>query len=293
PMRTAQCTACTEWCSPDDLAIASCGHEYCRDCLRALFRASLADETLFPPKCCKQLFDLESCHALLTSDLVTQYGEKEVEFRTPAVQRTYCHACSAFVPRQRVEADVAYCGRPGCHAQTCTFCKAASHEGSHCPQDPARQELERLAAAEGWQHCYGCNRIVELDTGCYHITCRCGADFCYLCGEAWIECTCPQRDEARLFRRAEANVDRNVGAAPMGHREWAAALVEWQRLGLARLWGNHECDHTAWIRRWGAHTGMTSCWRGILRRRDWTQDYSTILHYYRVMRGIGCVGFLV
>jgi hypothetical protein len=170
PVPSTQCIACAEWCAPCDLAKAPCRHEYCRDCLRALFRASLVDETLFPPKCCKQPFVLTSCHTLLTSDLITQYGDKEVEFRTPAAQRTYCHACSAFVPPQRVKGDVASCGRPDCGAQTCTFCRGGSHVGSDCPQGPARQDLERLAAAEGWQHCFGCKRIVELDTGCYHIS---------------------------------------------------------------------------------------------------------------------------
>ncbi|KAK4233576.1 hypothetical protein C8A03DRAFT_47915 [Achaetomium macrosporum] len=215
PERRA-CVACTEQ------------YEYCDVCLRALFTSSLVDETLFPPKCCKQPIPLGSCATLLTSDIIAEYGPKEAEFRTPAAQRTYCRACSTFVPPEYVKGDVAYCGQPGCSAQTCTFCKAASHEATDCPQDPTRQDVLRLAAAEGWQHCFGCKRIVELDAGCYHITCRCGAQFCYVCGEAWKRCQCPQWDERRLLRRAEAN---------------RAAMVEQER---AHLRENHDCDHRSW-----------------------------------------------
>ncbi|CAL8999751.1 unnamed protein product [Prunus brigantina] len=41
--------------------------------------------------------------------------------------------------------------------------------------------------------------MVELDSGCYHITCRCGHQFCYTCGAEWknkkATCDCPLWDE--------------------------------------------------------------------------------------------------
>ncbi|KAK4150431.1 hypothetical protein C8A00DRAFT_46174 [Chaetomidium leptoderma] len=244
------CIACTEYHLVSNLATSpSCGHEYCRDCLRSLVTASLTDETLFPPRCCGQAIPIDAYSALLTSALVGQFNAKKVEFDTP--NRTYCHrqSCSAFVPPQSVRGDVAYCFRNGCFARTCTVCKGASHQGSDCPADPATQDMLRLAAAESWQRCYSCARFVELENGCNHITCRCGAQFCYVCGEVWKTCECAQWDERNLLNRANAIVDRNVGAGPMAHRQ-RADLVERERVHLME---NHECEHASWKSRGGSH----------------------------------------
>jgi hypothetical protein len=171
PVVRRTCTACTDQHPVDNLVRSpSCGHEYCSNCLISLFTASLTDETLFPPKCCQQPIPLENCRGFLTSDLITQFYDKKIEFDTP--NRTYCHrqACSAFVPPLSVHSHVAHCNQIGCWAMTCTVCKGAAHIGSDCPNDPATQDMLLLAAAEGWQRCRSCKRFVELQTGCNHIS---------------------------------------------------------------------------------------------------------------------------
>lgn len=44
--------------------------------------------------------------------------------------------------------------------------------------------------------------MIELATGCYHMTCRCGYEFCYTCGAEWknkkATCTCPLWDEENI-----------------------------------------------------------------------------------------------
>ncbi|KAH7001229.1 hypothetical protein EDB80DRAFT_87264 [Ilyonectria destructans] len=42
----------------------------------------------------------------------------------------------------------------------------------------------------GVVNCPQCARMLSLLTGCNHITCVCGAQFCYLCGERWPNCDC-------------------------------------------------------------------------------------------------------
>ena len=48
------CVACTEVCHPSEAITAPCGHAYCDECLANLFQSSMTDETLYPPRCCKQ-----------------------------------------------------------------------------------------------------------------------------------------------------------------------------------------------------------------------------------------------
>lgn len=50
--------------------------------------------------------------------------------------------------------------------------------------------------------------------GCYHMTCRCKTEFCYLCKATWKTCRCVQWDERRLFRVAEERVDARPRVDP-------------------------------------------------------------------------------
>ncbi|WJX31351.1 hypothetical protein P8452_19787 [Trifolium repens] len=47
-----------------------------------------------------------------------------------------------------------------------------------------RKFLE-LARREMWQKCPICSIYVERHSGCEHIQCRCGCNFCYMCGKFW------------------------------------------------------------------------------------------------------------
>lgn len=41
------------------------------------------------------------------------------------------------------------------------------------------------------KRCQKCNTRVPFQEGCNHLICRCGAEFCYLCGSKWKSCECP------------------------------------------------------------------------------------------------------
>lgn len=79
------------------------------------------------------------------------------------------------------------------------LCKQTTHPGDTCSETTAILAVRALAKAEKWQTCVGCNAIVELLQGCYHMICRCGAQFCYLCAAPWKQCQCPRWDENRII----------------------------------------------------------------------------------------------
>jgi hypothetical protein len=253
------CTACQEQVSFFNLARAPCGHEYCRDCLRDLFRASLGDDSLFPPRCCRQpIATGSSVRIFLTGDLIRRYEQKKIEFDTP--DRTYCAnpLCSAFIRVENIVNEQASC--QSCLTVTCTICKA-SHTGD-CPEDVALQQALDAAEQHGWQRCYNCRRLVELEVGCNHITlvpfeskktaanfqrCHCSAQFCYICGERWKTCTCAQWNEDRLIARANQVVARQpVRVDPPQQAARTAAVVQ-------NLRDRHNCDHQSWQYIRGSH----------------------------------------
>ncbi|KAI4244699.1 MAG: hypothetical protein L6R40_002903 [Gallowayella cf. fulva] len=166
-MARHECVSCNENKRAYETFRSPCGHYYCQDCLQQLFELSTTDETLFPPRCCRQGISVTAARLYLGGDLFQRFLRKSIEFRTG--NRTYCSrpTCSAFITPDKIVGERATC--TACLTETCTICKGNSHDGD-CPQDTATQEVLQAAAEEGWQRCYNCRRMVELDVGCNHMT---------------------------------------------------------------------------------------------------------------------------
>ncbi|KAI2641523.1 hypothetical protein GGS26DRAFT_585914 [Hypomontagnella submonticulosa] len=212
--RPRPCNACGDEKHFVELARAPCGHEYCRECLTRIFQNATNDESLFPPRCCKESIPLDKNLTFLDDCVIQNFREKSIEFTTS--RRTYCHnpRCSQFIPPTNYADDTASCSR--CGQQTCMTCKGASHHGD-CPNDESLHQVLQLAGQQLWQRCQNCRAMIELNVGCNHITCRCGHQFCYVCGALWRTCRCDHWTEARLLERAaeiNARDDADAGAAP-------------------------------------------------------------------------------
>ncbi|KAG6132173.1 hypothetical protein E4U12_003307 [Claviceps purpurea] len=241
------CVACTSDVASTDSVRCPCSHDYCGDCITSLFSAAINDESLFPPRCCKEPIPLDLYKPFLSTTLLGTYEAKKLEYGT--LDKTYCHVrtCSTFVPPAFVKDDVATCVK--CQSKTCTMCKGETHTDD-CPADTLTADFLQIATENGWQRCYSCRRMVDLDTGCNHITCRCKAQFCYVCGLKWKQCRCAQWDEDRLVARADNIVDREQGGR---NARGAArdALVARARQNLIQ---NHQCREHRWKSRGGAHS---------------------------------------
>ena len=88
------------------------------------------------------------------------------------------------------------------------MCKRAAHPlGQDCPDDAELEAVLKMGERSGWRRCYKCRTLVELVQGCTHITCRCKAQFCYICGAVWDpQVGCPNfcnGEEEMERRRAE------------------------------------------------------------------------------------------
>lgn len=147
---------------------APCSHIYCHKCVVDLFKSAMVDESLFPPRCCGQKMPLKATDNFLTAELLEEYQEKELEYGT--LNRTYCYisTCLAFIPPQHIQDDVASCKIY--HCKTCSICKGPYHENGDCPSDEEMKQLLNIAAEKKWKRCYSCRRMVELMTGCNHIS---------------------------------------------------------------------------------------------------------------------------
>jgi hypothetical protein len=132
-----------------------------------------------------------------------------LQFSTPWESRIFCPntACGEFIPRRgKIDPKHPFevvCRK--CRSRACSTCKRAAHAfGQDCPADWELDAVLQMGEKSGWRRCYKCRTLVELTQGCSHITCRCKAQFCYICGAVWDPVVgCPNycNGEEELERR--------------------------------------------------------------------------------------------
>ncbi|KAI1192581.1 hypothetical protein F5X97DRAFT_337453 [Nemania serpens] len=181
--RLRECAVCMEEDDMGAMIQAPCVHWYCHEDLQTAFQNALDGRQPF--RCCHQEIPVELCPTT-TEDFRERYRLMILELRTP--NPVYCSnmACGLFVPPAQYQGpDIAACR--ACGSTTCRMCRNATHIGI-CPQDVGMQQAISLAARNGWRSCPSCNNMVERIYGCNHMSCRCGGQFCYVCGGVWGAC---------------------------------------------------------------------------------------------------------
>ncbi|EFJ40286.1 hypothetical protein VOLCADRAFT_46019, partial [Volvox carteri f. nagariensis] len=196
-----------------------CGHRFCGLCLSRHVQLA-ARRRAFPVRCpqpgCRGTEKNQTCSVfgpvpwhdswwcVAVRFCVLSYSQLEVESSLPQPLRFYCPnpECSLLmvldVSGEHLENSPVRC--PGCRAQLCGRCRVLWHIGVSCEQYRAMQvrlgagssgggggggDEAALAGVSGervWKPCPQCRQLVEMAQGCNHITCKCGAEWCYKCG---------------------------------------------------------------------------------------------------------------
>ncbi|KAH8667599.1 hypothetical protein BGZ60DRAFT_409610 [Tricladium varicosporioides] len=162
-----------------------------------------------PPRCCTQPIPSTIIKSILNREEQTIFMKSVLQFSTPWEARIFCPnlICGEFIPR-RTKIDPKHpfevvCRK--CRTRACSTCKRAAHAfGQDCPADWELDAVLQMGEKSGWRRCYKCRTLVELTQGCSHITCRCKAQFCYICGAVWDPMVgCPNycNGEEELERR--------------------------------------------------------------------------------------------
>ncbi|KAK6207376.1 hypothetical protein LQW54_007205 [Pestalotiopsis sp. IQ-011] len=217
---TVECVSCLDDFSPNDMIKVTC-HSYCTDCFYRLIRAACENEQQWPPKCCLNPIRESTILDAIQKDaeLSGAYTGRSEEWSIPVADRIYCSEpdCGVLVKEVSIYkgSQTARC-RSG--HWTCTLCRGQGHGDRECPQDRELQRTEALAESEGWKRCFRCRAFVEHREACQHMTCRCGAQFCYVCGARWRTCGCTEGQLAQIKQDA---LDRRLARDAQTLREEA------------------------------------------------------------------------
>ncbi|KAK9124344.1 hypothetical protein Sjap_013946 [Stephania japonica] len=222
------CTICLEDADASEMfAVDGCSHCYCFSCMKQHVEVKVLHGML--PGCphdgCKTVLKLDSCRKFLSPKFVEMMSHLLKENAIPVTEKIYCPypKCSTLMSKREVleyannifnDADrsgVRKCVK--CHGLFCINCKAPWHSNMSCNEykrsNPRAEDakLKSLASQKLWRQCVKCNHMIELAEGCYHMTCRCGYEFCYTCGAEWknkkATCSCPLWNEANIMHEYE------------------------------------------------------------------------------------------
>ncbi|RDW61575.1 hypothetical protein BP5796_11467 [Coleophoma crateriformis] len=195
PPRLVECLTCLS----DDIPVyksakLKCGHRMCHSCLKRIFKLSVIDPQHMPPKCCtSDHIPLKHVDRLFDIKFKKKWNLKFQEYSTK--NRIYCPArrCGEWIKPGSIHSEggrkYGKCSR--CKTKVCCLCNGKWHGSRGCLKDEETARLLETAKQAGWQRCYNCRTMVELKEGCNHMTCRCTAEFCMICGLKWKSCNCP------------------------------------------------------------------------------------------------------
>ncbi|KAL3161579.1 hypothetical protein ABBQ32_010441 [Trebouxia sp. C0010 RCD-2024] len=155
-------------------SVGTCMHQFCKGCLERHIQTHMRSRPL-PVVCpavkCRSGIDADECSVLLhNKEDIALLTQMEAEAKIPASAKFWC---------------------PKKECSNLLIVKKSTHlEASKVDDSDALS----LAQKKGWRRCPTCRHVIERDTGCNHIKCRCGAEMCYACGKPYVkgqrQCRC-------------------------------------------------------------------------------------------------------
>ncbi|VFQ87136.1 unnamed protein product [Cuscuta campestris] len=185
----------------DRFKYSECNHIFCVPCLTKYAATQMHQNILKiicpNPNCSSELKPIHF-QTSLPPEVIDRWETVRCESLIAESQKTYCpfKDCSVLLVDDGGEV-VTSAECPSCHRLFCAQCRVPWHGMMTCQEYQKakrscknERELDskffKLAEKESWQKCPMCKFFVQRHSGCEHIRCRCGCDFCYHCGKIWI-----------------------------------------------------------------------------------------------------------
>ncbi|KAL8949505.1 MAG: hypothetical protein Q9183_007597, partial [Haloplaca sp. 2 TL-2023] len=166
---TYECTSCFDDIPKKEAILVPCNHRYCYPCFSQLIATAIQNEDHFPPKCCLQEIPRRVLRQKLKGPDLASFDAKALEYSVAIGSRYYCARpeCAKWIDTTKAKhLNSSRLQCPHCRHNMCTLCRGPSHpSGQDCPQDFALDATLQQAERAGWQRCYNCRAMVELNTG--------------------------------------------------------------------------------------------------------------------------------
>jgi len=145
-------------------------------------------------------------------DRCQKFEWKKIRDQHPNMLECPTQGCDYLFFKESEAQTYHYC--PICNTEYCLKCEIVYHVEQSCEEVqaeklrkaleakvdeinrselPEDRMLEEWAGNVGAKRCTRCKFWVQKNEGCNHMTCRCGYEFCYVCGGVYQKCPCVQR----------------------------------------------------------------------------------------------------
>ncbi|KAG5922241.1 hypothetical protein E4U42_005533 [Claviceps africana] len=230
PVAQVECVSCLDDIPVKEAVNVPC-HSYCKDCFVRLVTTATRHEAQWPPKCCLNQIPFHLIRRNIPDDLERTFEERSLEWKLPVSERVYCSQpeCGVWIRPEEIKLNERR-GRCDRGHFTCTICGGPSHGDDDCPQDYDMTLTRILAEQEGWKRCFNCHALVEHREACEHMTCRCGSEFCYICGLRWKTCRCTAEQLNELKKAADSRREQRRVKEEREAKELQAILLQIEEL---------------------------------------------------------------
>ena len=190
-------------------ALGVCSDVYHSQCILPWLKTCIENQQLpvvCPEPRCKKPIPLPDLRELLTPeemDRCQKFEWKKIRDQNADIRECPTENCDYFFVKENDNQSYLSC--PICGVEYCLKCDIVYHVQQTCEEVqeaiigakadkinnhslPVDAQLLEWARAAGAKQCAQCKFWVQKNDGCDHMTCRCGYEFCYICGIKYGEC---------------------------------------------------------------------------------------------------------
>lgn len=190
-----ECRCCYGEFAFEELTQCADGHLFCKECLiryaqEAVFGSGKSELSCMDGTCTCD-FPTSELEKVLPENILCKYYERKAEEEIAAAcadELVRCPLCS-FPAILDKDVTRFSCPNPRCRKETCRKCQWPwkEHEDFTCEQLAEKDDIkyrviieEKMTAAR-IRKCHKCGTGLIKSEGCNRMSCRCGAQMCYLC----------------------------------------------------------------------------------------------------------------
>ncbi|KFP67745.1 E3 ubiquitin-protein ligase RNF216 [Cariama cristata] len=188
-----ECRCCYGEFAFEELTQCADGHLFCKECLikyaqEAVFGSGKSELSCMEGSCTCS-FPTSELEKVLPENILCKYYERKAEEEVAAACADELVRCPFCNFPALLDSD---CPNPRCRKETCRKCQGLwkEHMNLTCEQLAEKDDIkyrtsieEKMTAAR-IRKCHKCGTGLIKSEGCNRMSCRCGAQMCYLCRAA-------------------------------------------------------------------------------------------------------------
>ncbi|XP_005089037.1 uncharacterized protein LOC101852582 [Aplysia californica] len=233
-------------------ALTKCGHVFCNECWKTHIRTRMTDgavKILCPGYDCDVTVGPVTLLSLIHSSEVAQLLQRQKEDEVETSENSkWCPnpTCGRVIKMETkaITPDMTYDVSCACGFNVCFVCLGSAHWPAHCEQaddytgrlydlslpkeveddpteslplkavQPMPKQVPEIMHVEG-RLCPKCNRFIEKNGGCPHMSCKCGHHFCWKCLASISGHSVCKPDYSYLYKMTRTVLVRHVGTRAM------------------------------------------------------------------------------